>query len=137
LSRLWAFEITGNVSFADAAKRAGTTIFSSVHQIAFGAETSYGLCHGLAGNADILETLRARLEMPAFASAVIRIAKEIADHVISLNTEGRKGRSDPSLMLGTAGLGAFLLHAGGSIAMSLLTPNLVVASSVPRPTATD
>jgi lantibiotic modifying enzyme len=122
LSRLRAFEITGDLTFAETARTAGTTILSGMREIHYGAETSYGLCHGLAGNADTLETLRARLDMPGFAGAVARVTQEIAARVISLNS---KDRTDPGLMLGTAGLGAFLLQANGSIAVSLLAPTHV------------
>jgi lantibiotic modifying enzyme len=72
LSRLWAFEITGDATFAEAARKAGATVQRGACEEARVEETSSGLCHGLAGNADVLETLRLRLGMSAFAPAATR-----------------------------------------------------------------
>lgn len=128
LSRLRAFEITGVTLFAKTAKIAGASVQRSVRDRAIAAEAPSGLCHGLAGNADVLETLRLRLGMSAFAPAVARMAEETTARVIGLKHDGGRKLLDPGLMLGTAGLGAFLLYAAGAIPASLLMPTLTTAS---------
>ncbi len=122
LSRMRAFEITGDLTFKSKALCAGET----VRQTLIAEMDQQGpacLCHGSGGNADILRVLALRLEEPGVAAQVGAVADNVAARLGSPN-EGKPAERDPGLMLGMAGLGAFLLRAAAGDSVSMLAPTL-------------
>jgi class II lanthipeptide synthase len=86
---------------------------------------NYSMCHGLAGNAEIL--LEGARAFPASAPRMRKLALEIADE--GIEKHGKNGHKwpsglpagdTPSLMVGLAGTGYFYLRLSGRKAPSVL-----------------
>jgi hypothetical protein len=115
LSRLRAYQVLGVADYRDEAlaalKQTGATVRGALRSRVM----NFSLCHGLAGNADILLT-GSRMLPDRLAGAAL-IADEIADAGISLYAEsgewpcGTAGTDGaPGLMIGSAGIGYFYLR---------------------------
>ncbi|MEM1318811.1 MAG: lanthionine synthetase LanC family protein [Bacteroidota bacterium] len=123
LSRLRAFEITGDASFRQEAEVALMTTHRGVYGglTNHNQATNFSLCHGLAGNADILITGGQRLGK----SEYLQVAQQVG--TLGINRYGNTGLAWPSgvndptgaspgmdftpgLLLGIAGTGYFYLR---------------------------
>jgi lantibiotic modifying enzyme len=134
LSRLRAYQLLGDDVYRDEARVAVETTAAT---LADGA-MNFSLCHGKAGNAETLllaadvlgdDALRARVEAVARAG---RDAFEAAGRPWPCGTVG--GVSDPSLLLGEAGIGHFYLRLHSPSVPSVLLP---VARGLPVATRAD
>ena len=122
LSRLRAYELTGNVDFLQEARLGLDTTCELVSaHLKNPAGTNYSLCRGLAGNADILMEGSIMLDEPVYAQVAQQVAKlgrMLYDHTDSDWPSGvippmgsAQGKyPTPGLMLGLAGTGLFYLR---------------------------
>lgn len=122
LSRLKAYQLTQNQDFLEEAKVALNTTYRDIlHRLNNPTVESFCLCHGLAGNAEVLLIGGLMLNIPAYSS----LAKQVANIGIELydktNIDWKSGINDPSgktkgqnytpgLMLGSSGVGYFYLR---------------------------
>ena len=122
LSRLRAYELTGNVDFLQEARLALDTTCELVSaHLKNPAGTNYSLSRGLAGNADILMEGSVQLNEPVYAQVAQQVAKlgrMLYDHTDSdwpsgveppLGAPSGKYPS-PGLLTGLAGTGFFYLR---------------------------
>jgi hypothetical protein len=112
LSRLRAFQITGDgVHKAEAIAALETT--AAVTERALDGRMNFSLCHGVAGNADVLLTGAALFgsELP-HAATVARLvaARGIERYAVAESWPSGAGASSPALMIGQAGVGHFYLR---------------------------
>jgi hypothetical protein len=131
LSRLRALQILGNPqSKAEALIALDTTRLAIETSLATGT-VDYSLCHGLAGNAEILGEGRRVLgaEAPGGVSGPAAVARH------GIETYGKQaapwpcGREAPGLMLGLAGIGHFYLRLADS---NIPSPLLLSPSALAR-----
>ncbi|MBO0494107.1 lanthionine synthetase LanC family protein [Pseudomonas sp. Marseille-Q1929] len=114
LSRLALWQMTGRPEHRAQARCALDTVAADLVAAASQAGSSYTLCHGPAGNADILITGAAVLGEPAWGE----YARQVAER--GLAAQAGRWRSGLGvaqgqalgLMLGLAGTGYFLLRCG-------------------------
>lgn len=134
LSRLRAYEITGEPCWKTEALTALRTTHDVTKRALESNEMGFSLCHGFAGNAEILQAGTRLLggEFPggsALADDVARVGIERYgdDHA----WPGGAGGPTPSLMVGRAGIGHFYLrlHDPAISSILCLTPS---ASGVTR-----
>lgn len=126
LSRLRAFEVLGGAEYRRETLAALETTRASVISTMESGMGNYSLCHGLAGNAEIVGEGRSLL-----GDAALAPAQEVARAGIeSHHTPGvpwpcgiRNGET-PSLMLGLAGIGYFYLRLHDSSLPSILLPRV-------------
>lgn len=127
LSRLRAWKLTGDERYRDEALAALQTTHAAIITALDDGTLNYSLCHGLAGNAEILmlgaERLGAGYEH--FAAA----ARDVAAAGIELYApagrdwaNGAHGGWTPGLMLGLAGIGRFYLRLARPALPSILLP---------------
>ncbi len=117
LSRLRLWQLTGVHEFLDTARRALRSTLRSLSPEAL-AVANYSLCHGACGNAEPLWMAAELLQDEDEREALRQTCKQVA-------VEGRRrhelandrwpcgtfdGASDPSLMMGEAGIGLFFLR---------------------------
>lgn len=131
LSRLRAWQLTGDPVYRDEAIVALNTTAKAVRAALHDGTANYSLCHGLAGNAEIL-----MLGYRALGAAYERyavLAHEVAAVGVQLYgaedrdwSLGTHGGWTPSLMLGLAGIGRFYLR--------LAVPDAVPSVLLPTPT---
>jgi lantibiotic modifying enzyme len=115
LSRLRGYELFGDESMAsDALIALATTREVVIEELHSGA-ANYSLCHGLAGNAEVLSYGHHVLPSPTAAEA--GLVEQVADAGIEAyggNEQpwpcGAHGGQTPDLMLGLAGIGYFYLR---------------------------
>jgi lantibiotic modifying enzyme len=119
LTRLRAYEVTGNDVFRDEAAQALMTTWQAVEASLASRSFATSLCHGLAGTAAILdEAMRSLGDRDGFASAIARAATALAG---GLDRVTEPEADTPGLMLGTGGLAHALLRlADPSLAFVLL-----------------
>jgi lantibiotic modifying enzyme len=114
LSRLRAHSLTGNSLYRQEAITALETTHKAVSRALHTTIHDFSLCHGLAGNCDVL--LAAPSSMPNTASylATVHQAASLGISLFSSSHQpwpcGVGGGHTPSLMLGTAGIGLFYLR---------------------------
>jgi lantibiotic modifying enzyme len=132
LTRLRAYELLGNLTYraeAEQAVEATARHASIVH--------NYSLCHGMFGNDETLILGSRILGNPSWEqSAVHRALESIEQYEFSGAgwPSGTIGASpDPSLMLGDAGIGYYLLRLAHTDTPSIVLP--VVQRNQPRSTA--
>lgn len=126
LSRLRAYALLGDASYLDEARVALDTTRRMIRLGLHTARGNYSLCHGLAGNAEVLR----------YADAVLRadpaqgagLAAEVANAGIARYGGsgawpcGTHTAETPNLMLGLAGIGDFYLRLYHGDAPSILIP---------------
>jgi lantibiotic modifying enzyme len=114
LSRLRCFQLTGDVDFRKDAEAAIRTTMRSLDAAGLHGEANFSLCHGLAGNAELL----------IYAAELIRrkdcvaAAEQVGLEGIRRYERSRRpwpcgalgGREAPNLLLGLAGIGYFYLR---------------------------
>jgi lantibiotic modifying enzyme len=126
LSRLRAFEITGDPSFKEELLVALATTAPTVHNYLLGRD-SFCLCHGVGGNSELsLECARA-FKDSSYRSAVDIASRRALDLVPSIENPwipGIPGAAEtPGFMLGLSGIGYFFLRLhDDSKTPSLLIP---------------
>lgn len=114
LARIRALEITGDGSYREEAEIAVRTTAESLKQSLQTGQGNFSLCHGLAGNAELLLFAAEALAEPQYKA----LAEEIGQLGISLYEADRApwpcgvlgGDETPSLLLGLAGIGWFYLR---------------------------
>lgn len=110
LSRLRAWEITQDAQCLGEAKVALSTTQSLTHDALKAADMGFSLCHGLAGNAEVLVLGQGILgtQNPVDLNVVDRVVDAGID---TLSRSSRQAPTQsPGLMTGLAGLGHFLLR---------------------------
>ena len=125
LSRLALLQISGEQHHRAIARRALQTVAADLIAVTSLAGSSYTLCHGPAGNADILLTGAALLGEPAWAECARQVASRglAAERGAWRSGLGVAQGQSMGLMLGLAGTGYFLLRCGASAPVpSLLLP---------------
>jgi len=122
LSRLRAYELTGRSDFLQEAQVAlDTTYRSIVRSLNAPATSNFSLCHGLAGNADILLTGGMMLNNQSYIETAQQVGNLGAELYEKTGTDWPSGVNDPSglttgmeptpgLMLGSSGTGYFYLR---------------------------
>ena len=109
LARLRAFEILGD---GPCRAQAETAIRTTNRSLA--ALDNYSLCHGASGNAELLLCAAAALKNPACADPAYRIAEAGIERFERQRAPwpcGYPGEGEtPTLMIGTSGIGYFLLR---------------------------
>lgn len=123
LSRLRAYQLLNEPTFLQEALVGLTTTYQQLlNQLSTQPEQiNFSLCHGGAGNSEILMMGAAPLQRPDFAQLVHQIANlgiqkyQLTDTpwpsgVFDPNGTGESGRETPGLMLGLAGIGLFYLR---------------------------
>ncbi|WP_420575089.1 lanthionine synthetase LanC family protein [Kordia sp.] len=134
IAHLKAYEMTQHEYFLQEAKIAlETTKRSVIQETSINSKANFSLCHGLAGNADILLYASQLLNIPEYA----QIAKNAGDFGIAqYDATGAvfpSGVNDPSgltigqdenvgLMLGMSGTGMFYLRLADTMIPSALVP---------------
>jgi hypothetical protein len=104
------------------------------------SQPNFSLCHGMCGNAETLMYAASVLDEPEFSEPVFKLAERGRETVDSRESEqwrtGSPGpEPDPSLMLGTAGIGYFYLRLFSDEVPSCLYPQVSpqLDVSVPEP----
>ena len=119
LSRLRAYQITGNEAYSQEAEIALNTTRAAVVASMQSRRADYSLCHGLPGNADVLIS---RYQVLGLARTDdIRLARQVA--VAIAQFPGLGDVESPGLMLGLAGAGYFFLRLGNAEVPSVLLPH--------------
>lgn len=125
LSRLGLWQLTGQEVHRDVARRALQTIEMDLQSATPQAGSSYTLCHGPAGNADILLTGAVVLGEPAWIDCARHVAQR---GLVEEAGQWRSGLGTAQshslgLMLGLAGTGYFLLRCAPGLSVpGLLLP---------------
>jgi hypothetical protein len=112
LSRLALWQLTGNDAYKQAAVAAFDTVVRDLESPHGSAGDSYTLCHGPAGNADMLLDAARYLQQPAWEKLARDVARQGVDQQTG-NWRSGLGVDDGhalGLMLGLAGTGYFLLR---------------------------
>ena len=123
LSRLRAWELTGDQSFKQEAEVAlGTTYRSVYNSLTHGIDyTNFGLCHGIAGNADVLLEGALQFENDMYRQLVMQVGEVGIEKYGKTGLNWPSGVNDPTgmtrgmqetpgFMLGLAGTGYFYLR---------------------------
>lgn len=116
LSRLRAWQITGDTNFLNEARTALHTTYLGLYR----SQTNYSLCHGIAGNADVLLTAGLLLQDNTLVFAAREAGRIGLEKYAATGLDWPTGVSDPngapgtsanpSLLLGLAGTGYFYLR---------------------------
>jgi hypothetical protein len=122
LVRARAYQSIGEATFAHEAAVAADTSLASV----IATTTNHSLCHGSLGNCETLFAASRALHVRQWADAAKRFVDNVADQI---GLGGAKwlsgavgGGWDPSLMVGEAGMGLFLLRMADASVPSVLLP---------------
>lgn len=114
LSRLRAYELTRDESYRAEAEVAIRTTMSALRQHLYSGQGNFSLCHGSAGNADLLIYANQALQDSNALQFVMQLAHNGIQYYESRNMPwpcGVPGGGEtPGLMLGLAGIGYFYLR---------------------------
>ena len=123
LSRLRAYQITGNEVYKEEAEIALSTTRAAIVASMESRRLDYSLCHGLPGNADVL--ISGNQVLGSARTNDIHLARQVAGAITQFR--GLGDIESPSLMLGLAGVGYFFLRlCNAEIPSVLLLPVSVV-----------
>ena len=125
LARIRAANLLGDSTLRDEARTALETTRRWVAEALDSGDESFCLCHGLAGNADILLDGYAAFGDPAFLDAAHAVALagiERYAHDPECWPSGTYDGTTPALMLGLAGIGYFYLRLANRSLPSILLP---------------
>lgn len=131
LSRLRAFELTGDPVYRQEAEAAIRTTAKSLDASAYPGAGNYSLCHGYTGNAELLTFASRVLNEPRYQAVAEQVGmRGIEQHSMSqapwpCGVIG--GGETPGLMLGLAGIGDFYLR----LARPEMFPPLVIIRPEP------
>jgi hypothetical protein len=125
ISRLRAFEILKDAACKAEAIAAVATTGKTIEQWLRGSGTNFSLCHGLAGNAEVLVYASEALGEPSaeHSKLAIKVANAGVARYGRHNHRwpcGTGGGETPGLMLGLAGIGRFYLRMSDPAVPSLL-----------------
>ncbi len=127
ISRLRAFQRSGDPMLRDEANVALDTTHGMVRGWLDSATGDYSLCHGLAGNAEILHY--GYRVLGAERKRDVELVREVAARGLALYGEregswpcGTGSGHSPGLMIGTAGIGLFYLRLHDPSIRSILLP---------------
>jgi hypothetical protein len=121
LSRLRARQVLGDDSYLAEAEIALTTTREAVLEEMHAPGGPLGLCHGLAGNADILLCAARSLDSAAPNFSLVNAAAVLIQDVARRQLRPMVMES-PGLMVGAAGIGYFLLRLTDPELSSVLYP---------------
>lgn len=128
LSRLRAFALTGDPAFREEAEVAIATTARALEYAPAGGPVNYSLCHGSAGNAELLLMADKVLGTSHHRKLAERVLLDGIERFPATRTPWPcgvpGGWETPNLMLGTAGTGHFLLRLYDSDA----TPSAVIVT---------
>ena len=114
LSRLRAFQLTGQDVYRDEANAALRTTARMLSASVQGLQDNFSLCHGASGNAELLITASEVLGDPSQMELVTKVAEAGIERYRNTNLPwpcGVPGGGEtPNLMLGLAGIGYFYLR---------------------------
>lgn len=114
LSRLRAYEILGEEACRSEAEAAIRTTTTMLHQSADAGQGNYSLCHGLAGNAELLVYASQVFGEARYMATAARIGEQGIEQYQEKSVPwpcGVPGGGEtPGLMLGLAGIGYFYLR---------------------------
>ncbi len=113
LSRLRAYQLTGNKVFREEAEIAASTMLKDICE-SKDRPVSFSLCHGQGGNADILLSLSQTFNNPNYRSTAEQAARRGIE-LFEANANPwrcgvRGGSETPSLLLGLAGISLLYLR---------------------------
>ena len=136
LTRLRALRITGDSKMADRVRQALETTRAMLSNAVQSGDGSFSLCHGLAGNADVImlsaEYLGEQVvSADGYPSVVGAAGIERAQHDRLIGPGS--GVDAPGLMHGMAGVGYFYLPLGGRRIPSVLLPAIMLWHSLSPP----
>lgn len=125
LSRVYAHRILGDEMYKNEAGIALDVTRNTTEQLQLLGSGGFSLCHGLAGNAEILNIGRSASMAAdcAFDELTLEIAaRGIRDYAIQNHDwpQGIPGGETPGLMLGLAGIGYFYLRLSNPSTPSIL-----------------
>ena len=114
LSRLRAYQIFHEDIYRSESEAALRTTINMVNQSLYMGQGNYSLCHGLAGNTELLLYASQVLENPGYkmladqvgTQGIVQYQNNYAPWPCGVNG----GSETPNLMLGTAGIGYFYLR---------------------------
>ncbi|MEU8007099.1 lanthionine synthetase LanC family protein [Catellatospora sp. NPDC049111] len=106
LSRLRAYQITGDDIYRQEAEIALNTTRAAISAALESRRWSYALCHGLPGNADVL--ISGHRVLGSARTGDLHLAGQVADATTRFRGPG--DIDSPTLMLGLAGVGYFHLR---------------------------
>ncbi|MGZ6604203.1 MAG: lanthionine synthetase LanC family protein [Solirubrobacteraceae bacterium] len=130
LARLRALELGGGDELRAEARDALATTEAWVEAALASAAVNYSLCHGLAGNAEIL--LEGRSLMSTAPSLSHQVAASGIDTYLAQNVpwpSGAYGAATPCLFLGLAGIGRYYLRLARPELPSLLVVRATPAAA--------
>ncbi len=114
LSRLRAYELSAEEVYRQEAEAALRTTVTMLNQFIDTGQGNYSLCHGSAGNADLMIYASRVFEDSGYASLAYRIGRKGIDQYQKTNQPWPcgvlGGGETPNLMLGLAGIGYFYLR---------------------------
>ncbi|HYO48867.1 MAG TPA: lanthionine synthetase LanC family protein [Chloroflexia bacterium] len=115
LSRLYAYQLLGDNIYREEAVVALSTTEAVTRDMLKSSTANFSLCHGLAGNAEIVDMGQAALDGSAAGQGELSL--EVAANGVEMYARrdrrwpcGVKGGETPGLMLGLAGIGLFYLR---------------------------
>lgn len=118
LSRLRAYELTGDEDYREEAEAAVRTTAKMLSTALHGKQDNFSLCHGLTGNAELLIYASQVLGDKSYLSLVNQIGESGIEHYRKVNLPWPCGvpqaGETPNLMLGLAGIGYFYLRLADS-----------------------
>lgn len=116
ISRLLAWQLLQDDCYLEEAKLAVQSMLRWLGTEPSSSPTRWSLCHGFAGNADIL--LWASELLPDDSGHLGRLARNVGDAGLAID----QSTMEPGLMLGVAGLGSFYLRLANPAVPSPLIP---------------
>lgn len=130
LARLRSVELTGEPIHEREARKAIARTTQDLRRDGIGGKPSFTLCHGDTGRAELLiEAARVLADEEALANA-----RDVADRVLQWQAAAQpfvsgypssEGEEDPSLFMGSSGIGHFLLRlARPALVHSILAPQV-------------
>ena len=132
LSRLRCFQLTGDLELRKDAEAAIRTTMKTLDPGLYGGQTNFSLCHGLAGNAELLIYAAEVLHRNDCTAA----AQHLGLQGIQMYEKNRLpwpcgvlgGGESPNLLLGLAGIGYFFLRLHDAAAF----PSVLIVNSRPE-----
>jgi lantibiotic modifying enzyme len=142
LARLRVYELLNDQICLEEARIAIHTASQGIHSALASRTGNYSLCHGLAGNADVL--LEAGRAMGAGASDHLGLCQTVASAGSELHASGgptswpcgTQAGQTPNLMLGLAGIGHFYLRLEHEFVAPILLLKGATVSAPPSPPGT-
>jgi lantibiotic modifying enzyme len=104
VSRLRAYELTGDSPHAEVAATAAATVLRKAAMPKSFSSSTLSLCHGVPGDAEILALVGGGLHHDVFLTASRTLSEAVATHLAFREETTGDWGLEPGLMLGTAGV---------------------------------